>query len=101
MLEIKKFPVEMPFPGGGWWFLHTPFYIHTPGRLDKSRSALAEARLKSRNFTFVIQRNFWRVKSVQLRFAVKCDVNKLFGMTRTLNGPGPGLDVYSGTVILL
>ena len=45
MLEIKKFPVEMPFLGGGG-FLHTPFYIHTLDRLDKSHSALAEARLK-------------------------------------------------------
>ena len=51
----------------------------------------------------VIQRNFWRVKSAQVtvEFAVKCDVDRLFGMTTTLNGPDPGLDVYSGTVILL
>ena len=45
MLEIKKFPVEMPFPGRGW-FLYMPFYIQTPDRLDKLRSALAEARLQ-------------------------------------------------------
>ena len=45
MLKIKKFLVEMLFWGGG--FLHMPFYIHMPNRLDKSRSALAEVRLKT------------------------------------------------------
>ena len=46
-LEIKEFPVEMLFPGGGgrvplFWSTHT----HTHDRLDKLRSALAEAQLK-------------------------------------------------------
>ena len=49
MLEIKKFSVDMSFLGwgvGGGCFLHMPSYIHTHDRLDKSRSALAKARLK-------------------------------------------------------
>ena len=43
-LEIKEFPVEMPFPGGVPLFWST--YIHTHDKLDKLRSALAEAQLK-------------------------------------------------------
>ena len=33
--------------GGGLFFLHMSFYIHTHDRLDKLYSALAEVRLKT------------------------------------------------------
>ena len=45
VLEIKKFLAPMPFRGAVS-FLHMPFYINMQDRLDKSTSALAEARLK-------------------------------------------------------
>ena len=45
-LEIKEFPVEMPFLGGRGVPLFWSTYIHTHDRLDKLRSALAEAQLK-------------------------------------------------------
>ena len=45
-LEIKEFPVEMPFLGGIPLIL---VYIHTHDRLYKLRSALAEVQLKITN----------------------------------------------------
>ena len=41
---MKELPVEMPFQEGG--VLKRSTHIHTPDRLDKSHSALGEARLK-------------------------------------------------------
>ena len=46
-LEIKEFPVEMPFLGGGGVPLFWSTYIHTHDRLDKLRSALAEVQVKT------------------------------------------------------
>ena len=62
-LKIKEFQVDMPFPGEGVWLVNWlgnwvlegghwgctqkwSTYIHTHDRLDKLRSALAEAQLK-------------------------------------------------------
>ena len=42
----------MPFPGGVGGFGGPPIlHKNTPDRLDKSHSALAEARLKMKSFT--------------------------------------------------